>query len=165
MENYKLWAIKYKMLKSEFQYFSVDRKIFAAPYLGNKIIDYEIYCFNSQPKFVRARKLLIESNHTILHNYFNLDWKLTDIETKKYYRIPEIKIKKPKYLNLMIDYSKKLSAKFVFVRIDFYEINSKLYLSEMTFTPSNGLMIFKNENQSRYFGSLMDITKIRNNRN
>ena len=165
-QKLKKWKkINYGLLTTEFQYFAVDRKIFAAPYLGDKIIDYEIYCFNSQPKFIRVRKVLFESNHTILHNYYNLDWKLTDIETKKFYRIPEFKIKKPKFLNLMLDYSKKLSAKFVFVRIDFYEISNKLYLSEMTFTPSNSLMKFKNENQSRYLGSLMDITKIIKNRN
>lgn len=134
----------------EFQYLTIDRKIFAAPYLGDNIIDYQIFCFNNKPKFIRVRKLLFESNHTSLHNYYNLDWKLTDIESgsRHYKRMPEKTIEKPKNLNLMIDYSKKLSAKFIFVRIDFYEINNKLYLSEMTFTPSGGLMKFKNEMQS-----------------
>ena len=103
--------------------------------------------FNSQPKFVRVRKVLIENNPTILHNYYNLDWKLTDIEngSRHFPRIPKIKTKKPKNLNLMLDYSKKLSAKFVFVRVDFYEINKKVYLSEMTFSPSNALMRYKNK--------------------
>jgi hypothetical protein len=157
--------INYGLKNSEFQYFTINRKIFASPYLGDNIIDYEIYCFNNRPKFIRVRKLLFEKNHTILHNYYNLDWKLTDIETglKIYHRMPKIKIKKPKYLNLMLDYSKKLSAKFVFVRVDFYEINNKVYLSEMTFSPSNALMKFKNIKQSRYLGSLLDISKIRNN--
>lgn len=65
----------------------------------------------------------------------------------------------------MIDYSKKLSAKFIFVRIDFYEINNTVYLSEMTFTPTGGLTKFKNEKQSRYIGSLIDISKIKRNMN
>ena len=156
--------INYGLKNSEFQYFTINSKIFASPYLGDNIIDYEIYCFNNRPKFIRVQKLLFEKNHTILHNYYNLDWKLTDIETglKNYHRMPKIKIKKPKNLNLMLDYSKKLSAKFVFVRVDFYEINNKVYLSEMTFSPSNALMKFKNIKQSRYLGSLLDINKIRN---
>ena len=164
----KKWKnINYGLLTTEFQYFAVNRKIFVAPYLGDKIIDYEVYCFNNEPKFIRVQKLLFENNHTLLHNYYNIDWKLTDIESglKHYFRMPEIKIKKPKNFNLMIDYSKKLSAKFSFVRIDFYEINNKLYLSEMTFTPSNALMKFKNERQSRYLGSLLDINKIKSNKN
>jgi len=123
LKNWK--KTNYGLLKSEFQYFLVNRKIFAAPYLGDKIIDYEFYCFNNQPKFIRVQKLLFEKNHTLLHNYYNLDWELTDLESglKDYYRIPEIKIKKPQNFNLMIDYSRKLSANFAFVRIDFYEIN------------------------------------------
>lgn len=152
-----------KKLNSEFQYFLINRKIFAASYLGDKIIDYEVYCFNSQPKFIRVHKPLFEKNHTILHNYYDLDWKLTDFDSglKHYYRIPEIKIKKPYNLNLMLEYSKKLSVNFAFVRIDFYEINKKIYLSEITFSPSNCLMKFKNFDQSRYLGSLIDISKIR----
>ena len=65
----------------------------------------------------------------------------------------------------MIYYSQKLSVKFAFVRIDFYEINNKVYLSEMTFSPSNVLMKFKNKKQSRYLGSLLDISKLRGNIN
>jgi hypothetical protein len=48
----------------------------------------------------------------------------------------------------MIDYSKKLSKEFCFVRIDYYYINDTIYLSEMTFTPTGGLTKFKNEKQS-----------------
>jgi hypothetical protein len=164
----RIWKNKnFGLLSSEFQYFLIKRKIFLAPYLGDKIIDYEVFCFNNQPRFIRVQKLLFENNHTNLHNYYDLDWKLTEIDSgiKNYYRMPEIHIKRPKNFELMIDYSKKLSANFAFVRIDYYEINYKLYLSEMTFTPSNALMKFKNENQSRYLGSLLDISKIRNIKN
>ena len=160
----KIWKkINYGLLKSEFQYMLVNKKIFAAPYLGDKINDYQVYCFNNKPKFIRVSKLLFEKNHTTLHNYYDLDWKLTDIDTnlRPFIRVPSIKIKKPKNLNLMLDYSTKLSANFAFVRIDFYEINNKVYLSEMTFSPSNCLMKFKNVEQSKYLGSLIDISKIR----
>ena len=155
--------INYGLLNSEFQYFYVKRKIFVAPYLCEKIIDYEFYCFNGKPKFIRVHKPIFENNHTILHNYYDLNWKLTDIESglKGYFRIPEIKIKKPKNFNLMVYYSKKLSNKFIFVRIDYYEVNNIVYLSEMTFSPSNALMKFKDMNQSKYLGSLLDISKIK----
>ena len=161
----KKWKkINYGLLRSEFQYFLVKKKIFASPYLGDNLIDYEVYCFNNKPKFILVRKVLFEKNHTLLHNYYNCDWKLTDIESgrPRIFRIPEIKTKKPKNLKLMLYYSKKLSTKFAFVRIDFYEINNKVYLSEMTFSPSNVLMKFKNIKQSRYLGNLLDISKIRN---
>ena len=158
------WKNKnYGLKTTEFQYLYVKRKIFAAPLLCEKIIDYEFYCFNGIPKFIRVQKLLIEKNHTWLHNWYDLNWNLTDIESglNHYFRIPEMTIEKPKNLDLMVNYSKQLSKEFVFVRADFYEINNTVYLSELTFTPSNARMKFKNREQSLYFGSLLDISKIK----
>jgi hypothetical protein len=54
----KRWKkMNYGLLQSEFQYFLVNRKIYASPYLDDKLVDYEIYCFNNQPKFILVRKL------------------------------------------------------------------------------------------------------------
>ena len=160
------WKQKnYGLDGTEFQYMFVDRKIFAAPYLGDNIVDYEIFCFNGIPKLIRVQKTIFEHNNTIIHNYYDLNWTLTEIDTglRIYHRIPEFNITKPKKLDLMIDYSKKLSKKFCFVRIDFYYVNDSIYLSEMTFTPSNTRMKYKNFNQSKYMGSLLDINKIQMN--
>ena len=168
LENAKkklnIWKdTNYGLEHSEFQYLFVKRRIFAAPYLGDNIIGYELYCFNGIPKFVRVRKRLNEIAHISLHNYYDFNWNLLDIESglNGYIRDPNITIKKPKNLNLMIDYATKLSKEFVFLRIDFYEINDIVYLGELTFTPSNCLMPFKNKEQSLYLGSLIDITKIK----
>ena len=75
----------------------------------------------------------------LINNYYDLNWKLTDIETglPNFYRKPEIIFSKPKNFDLMLNYSKKLSEEFVFVRVDFYNIDGKIYLGELTFTPSN----------------------------
>jgi hypothetical protein len=54
----KRWKkMNYGLLQSEFQYFLVNRKIYASLYLDYKLIDYEIYCFNNQQKFILVRKL------------------------------------------------------------------------------------------------------------
>ena len=155
--------INYGLISHEYQYLFIKKKIFASPYLCDNIIDYEVWCFNGKPKFIRTQKLINENNNTILHNWYDLNWKLTDIETglKPYIRIPSIFIDKPKNLNLMLYYSKQLSKEFAFVRIDFYEFNNTLYLSEMTFSPSNCRMKFKNKEQSIYLGNLLDISKIK----
>lgn len=81
---------------------------------------------------------------------------------KEYIRKPEIKFPKPKHLDLMIEYSKKLSAKFCFVRVDLYEVEDIVYLGELTFTSINVYMPYKDRNQSLYLGSLLDLTKINN---
>jgi hypothetical protein len=153
--------INYGLEDTEFQYMFINRKIFAAPYLGDNIVDYEVFCFNGIPKLIRIQKTFYENNNTIIHNYYDLNWNLTEIDTNfsTFHRIPEFKITKPKKLDLMINYSKKLSKKFCFVRIDFYYINDTIYLSEMTFTPSNAKMKYKDLNQSMYMGSFLNINK------
>ena len=55
----------------------------------------------------------------------------------------------------MIEYAKKLSEDFVFVRVDFYNINGKIYLGEMTFSPSSNGFKLKNKEQSIELGKLM----------
>ena len=153
----------YGFLKKEFQYIFIKRKIFASPYLGDNLIDYKIFCFNGQPKFIATRIILNIKRWRFIYNYYDLNWNLTEIELHPihYKRSPNVKIEKPKHLDLMIDYAKKLSKDFVFVRVDFYDLNDTLYLGELTFTPSNILMPFKNEAQRLYLGSLLDITKIK----
>ena len=154
--NFAFWG-------AEFQYIFIERKIFASPYMGDSLIDYKTFCFNGKPKFIAARIVLNEKRHKYIYNYYDLNWKLTEIEygSKNYKRSPNITIEKPKNLDLIIDYAKKLSNEFVFVRVDFYEINDTLYLGELTFSPSNIRNSFKNKKQRLYLGSLLDINKIK----
>jgi hypothetical protein len=155
----KEWMnINYGLLSFEYQYINVQRKIYAEAYLSDNIIDYKFYCFRGNPKFIRVQKHL---NNSYINNYYNLDWTLNELEIKldNHIRKPEIKFPKPTNLDLMIEYAKKLSSRFIFVRVDLYEINNIVYLGELTFTPSNALMPFKDLNQSIYLGNLLDINK------
>ena len=40
----------------------------------------------------------------------------------------------------MLKYDKKLLKEFVFIRVDFYDYNERIYLSELIFTTSNILI-------------------------
>ena len=76
-----------------------------------------------------------------------------------YIRRPDIKFPRPKHLDKMIELAKKFSEKFIFVRVDLYEVNDTIYLGELTFSPINVQMPYKDRNQSEYLGSLLDIHK------
>ena len=147
---------------NEFQYYFIKKKIFASPYLG-KLIDYKTYCFNGKPKYIAVRVISNSTKYKYIYNYYDLNWTITDIELgrRNYKREPNAKIERPKNLELLIKYAEKLSKEFVFVRVDFYEINNKLYLGELTFSPSNNIMPFKNQEQRIYLGNLLDVTKIK----
>ena len=152
----------YGLPGAEFQYYFIERKILASPYLG-KLTDYKTFCFNGRPKFIAARVILDEKKHKYIYNYYDLNWTLTNLEygRRSYKRDPKVNIKKPQNLDLIIDYSKKLSKEFVFVRKDYYEINGTLYLGELTFSPSNVEMPYKDYNQSVYLGNLLNISDIK----
>ena len=154
--------INYGLNKAEFQYYFIKRKILASPFLGDEIIDYKAYCFNGNPEFILG-KINSKKDHQYVCNFYDLNWTLTNIEYNysQYYRDPNVIIEKPKNLQLIIDYSKKLSKEFVFVRVDFLEINGILYLGELTFTPLNFNKVFKNETLNKYLGNLLDVTKIK----
>ena len=153
--------INYGLKNFEYQYINVQKKVFAEKYLCDDILDYKFYCFNGEPKFIRVQKHL---NKKSIHNYYSLNFTLNEIETimKIYIRKPEIKFPKPKHLDLMIEYARKLSSKFCFVRVDLYEVEDIVYLGELTFTSINVYMPYKDRNQSLYLGSLLDLTKINN---
>jgi len=152
--------IDYGFSSNEFQYINIKRKIFAESYLGENILDYKVYCFNGNPKFIRVQKKIYNGK---INNYYDLNWNLTDIETglPHFYRNPEVRFERPTNLETMIEYAKKLSEEFVFVRVDFYNINGNIYLGELTFSPSNNRMRFKDKNQSIYLGNLLNIKKIK----
>ena len=154
--------INYGLMTNEFQYINIKRKIFAEEFLKENIEDYKIYCFHGIPKFIRVQQKL-EETHSKINNYYDLDWKLTDIETglRGFVRRPDIAFKKPINLDLMIKYSKILSEDFAFVRVDFYDINGKIYLGEMTFSPSNINFKLKNKEQSLELGKLINISRIK----
>jgi len=147
---------------AEFQYINVEKKIFAETFLKDEIEDYKIYCFHGVPKLIRVQKFNKVKNLKI-NNYFTLNWTLTDIETGRpgFYRDPNVFFRKPQNLDLILSYARQLSQEFVFVRIDFYEVNGKVYLGEMTFSPSNVCFTLKNMEQAKYLGSFIDVSKIR----
>ena len=158
-----LWKNKnYGFDSSEFQYINIKREIFAETYLKENIEDYKIYCFHGEPKFIRVQKKYIK-NYKI-NNYYDINWKLTDIETglPHFIRKPEVQFQKPINFDMMIYYAKKLSKEFAFVRVDFYNLNGTIYLGELTFTPSNLVFKLKNKNQSINLGNLININKIKN---
>lgn len=159
----KWMKINYGIKNYEYQYINIKKKIFAEKYLSDDIGIYKVDCYNGKPKFIRAYKKLPKKNYKI-GNIYDLNWRLTDIETGLSHikRDPNIIFKKPKRLKKMLEYSKKLSKDFAFVRVDFYLHKNTIYLSELTFTTSNIMMPYKNREQSIYLGNLLDITKIKN---
>ena len=144
----------------EFSYKPIIKKIFIEQYAENagkvSLTDYKFSCFNGVPKICQVINDRFTNN---LHfNYYDMDFKqLTEISRNdhpaNYSLIDEI----PENWNLMKEYAKILSEDFKFVRVDFYEIDREVRLSELTFYPNGGYLKYKDRNTEIQLGELLSI--------
>lgn len=110
--------------------------------------DYKIYCFSGEPKLVLA---CTERDTELRLEWYDLEWNVLDVGLKP----NEQKIKKPDCFDEMVAYAKQLSTPFPFVRVDFYDLDSKPILGEMTFTPAAGMAAYYTEWGNQYLGEML----------
>lgn len=142
---YKLWG--------EWVYKHVQPKIICERYLeedeNDGLKDYKFYCFDGQPKFVHVDVNRFNNDHYI--NFYSLEW--NKLPVRKGVPNSEINDPKPKQFKEMLAVARKLSAGFPFVRVDLFEVQSKIYFGELTFFPQNGLSSFYPKSYEREFGN------------
>lgn len=160
----KWMEINYGLDSFEYQYLNIKKKIFAEVYLTDEIINYKIYCFNGIPKLIRIKGKI---NGTNIYNIYFTNWTIADIEFDRsdYVRDKTNSLKKPKDFEIMLNYSKLLSSDFCFCRVDFYEENDIIYLSELTFSPFNAGIKYKKKEMEIYLGNLINISKLNKDNN
>lgn len=117
--------------------------------------DYKFLCFNGDPMYVWV-DINRETNHS--RNIYDLDWDQRDVITDKPRYLEEIP--KPYGFNKMMEISRKLAADFPFVRVDFYSLNNKVYIGEMTFYPWSGTVQFAPDSFDYRLGELFDLSQI-----
>ena len=140
----------------EFHYSFIKRKIFAEEYIGKDLKNYKFLCYNGQPKYVYI-SVYIEGYK--YRNFYDMNWKFLNFSclSKPH---PTYVFERPKFFELMKEYSKKLSSDFKFVRVDLYELENEVRLGELTFTPMSAGFYCKNKEHEILLGKDID-TKIR----
>ncbi len=93
--------------------------------------DFKFYCCNGEPKFALVVSGRGGTKQT--RSFVDMDWVVLPF-ARKGMKIAE-EVMEPENLDLMKSLCRKLSAGFPFVRIDFYEVDGRVYVGEMTFTP------------------------------
>ena len=138
----------------ELHYMNIPRKIIAEKYLENTegLKDYRFYCFNGKPYQVWVDIYSGTPNH--LRSIFDMDWNKIPMKCTW----PDggtLLCKKPQTFEKMKEFATLLSRGFSFVRVDFFEVNGKLYMGEMTFTPMSGAGKFDPLKWDKKFGELL----------
>lgn len=144
--------------RREWPYKNVKPRIIIEEFMEEKgkngLEDYKIFCFNGKPEFT-----LVCSNRNGKFkntNFYDNKWNLLEFTREKHDNNKE-GINKPKNFDKMLELAKTLSKDIPFVRVDFYEINNKLYFGELTFFPSGGYEGFRPKEYDKIIGSKLDI--------
>ena len=145
----------------EWPYKNVKPKILAEKLMNENndtnIKDYKLMVFNGKVKcsFVVSDRF---SKEGMKVTFFDRRWNKMSFERQ--YPSSDKKILKPKYYSEMISLAEKIGKDFPFVRVDFYEINDKIYFGELTFFPGSGFEKFRPYEWDITLGDWIDISEV-----
>ena len=125
---------------------------------GKLPTEYKIHVFNG-----KAKNLYVVTSRgvDIKYNNYYIDWTPFDGSQFNGWKKTDYPLKKPSNFDEMVVVAEKLASKFPFVRVDLYNINGKIYFSEMTFTPAKGTLILDDDKCDFEMGKWLDISKYR----
>ena len=118
---------------------------------GNIPKDYKLHCFNGQPTYIQVdtgryvdqKRVIYDTNW----NHIDIKWKENKGEQEE----------KPLTLLKMLEVAKILSKKFIYVRVDLYEVDGQLFFGELTFTPGAGQQKFESLEVDKFWGDQLKL--------
>lgn len=157
-------AMKRDLYKSyrEWPYKDVKHRVIAEEYLSEThtsnnqddgLKDYKFYCFHGKPLYC---VVISGRQKNFVNDYFDMEWKHLPI-TLKGLPFAENVPTKPQHFETMGQLATKLSAGHPHLRVDFYEVNNKIYFSELTFYSASGYGQFTPQECDEIWGNLIDI--------
>lgn len=143
----------------EWPYKNVKPRILAEQYMEDikigELRDYKFFTFDGDPQMV-----LVCSNRFstdgLKEDFFDKNWQHMNIR-RPTNRNSLVEIPKPTQYEKMVKLVTTLSKRIPFVRVDFYEINHKVYFSEMTFFPMSGFEGFVPEQWDLKIGEKLNL--------
>lgn len=120
---------------------------------GTQLKDYKIHCFHGEPKLVQVDYERFADHQ---RNYYDPDWKLTDIKWAGHDNYPYLE-EKPATLKEMLEVARALSSDFSYVRVDLYNVEGKVVFGELTFTPGAGFTKLEPQEIDAVMGSWLTL--------
>ena len=124
---------------------------------GQSLIDYKIWCFNGKPEFILTCSNRFKGG--VYLGSYDKDWnyRQNDMVFSKEHPEEKEPLAKPENLDKMLEIAENLAKPFPCVRVDLYNINSKIYFGEMTFTSLGGLMDYYSKDFQLMAGNMIDL--------
>jgi hypothetical protein len=125
----------------EIHYALIKPRIICECFLGDSASnvpnDYKVFCFDGKAHCTMActERGTSSDGREAKYDIYDREWK-NKLPYSKSSLLANRKIPKPEAYEEIIEAAERLSKPFPFVRMDFYSINGKAVLGEMTFTPA-----------------------------
>lgn len=141
----------------EYAYKNITSKIICEKYIqqpNDDLYDYKFFCYNGEVK-----NLFVVSNrkNDLYVDFYDINW--NKLPFKRKYKNSQNGIEKPDNLEKLIKLAEITGKGFPFARVDFYNVNNKIYFSEVTFYPGNGMEAFEPIEWDYKFGELIKLPK------
>lgn len=143
----------------EWPYKNVKPRIIAENYMEDKqtseLRDYKFFTFNGKAKVMFIASERQSKKGETKFDFFDMDFKHLPFTNGHPNAI--IEPQKPTNFDLMIELSETLSKGFPHLRVDFYEVDGRVYVGELTLFHWSGLVPFKPEEWDEILGSWLEL--------
>lgn len=143
----------FSKFNAEPHYGRIPRRIICERYLGDNVINYNIYCLNGKPVFLSVAGGLGDGIGEHL-TYYKTDGTIAPFKNRDY---PTGEQRLSALLPQMLEVAEELAKGFPLVRVDLFDVKGRIVLSEMTFTPGGALIPFDSVEADRLLGDQLEI--------
>lgn len=144
---------EYYRCNREWPYKNVPHRIIAEPYMEDsrcgELRDYKFFTFGGEPKVLYIAQGRGSGEETVA-DFFDMDFRHLPFTID--HDMAPAPPEKPENFELMKAFAAKLSEGTPQLRVDFYEVDGKVYFGEMTFFHCSGMAPFHPEAWDRTFG-------------
>ncbi len=147
----------------EWPYKNVKPRIIIEKYMTNDdsdgINDYKFFCFNGKVKLLFIATDRVNENEETKFDFY--DENFNHLPIKNGHPNALVPPSKPLNFEKMKELAEILSKDIPHLRVDFYEINGKIYFGELTFSHWAGMVPFEPEEYDLILGNWIDISSIK----
>ncbi len=146
----------------EWPYKNVRPCVIAEEYMEDdtyhELRDYKFFCFDGLPKAMYVATGRMNPDAPTSFDFFDMNY--NHLAIKQGHPNAKVTPDKPHNFEKMKELAKILSEGLPHVRVDFYEINNKVYFGEMTFYHMGGVYPFVPDCWDKTFGDWLNLPSI-----
>ena len=161
----------YFLVGREWPYKNIKRRIIAEEYMTQtqpdipagfqeksekaSLTDYKVHCFHGVPKII----LVCQGRFSdFREDFYTTDWDHISVKRPRTQNADTL-LPRPDNLDQLLEISTKLSQGIPFVRVDFYVVDNRVYIGELTFFPNGGIEPFDPPEYDLELGRLLTLPK------